>query len=162
MIELDPQTVDVDDGGGRVNAVLAADDDLVSGTERPGQVLAEVEEIIHSTGFYRNKTKSLLGMAEALVERFDGEVPGKMSDLVSVPGVGRKTAERLLVEMRGHFRDAPAGPAGGATPEPREEALHALLALGYKPQEASRAVSAIKEEGLSSEELIRRALKGMG
>ena len=52
----------------------------------------EVEELIHSTGFYRNKTKSLLGMAQALVERFDGEVPSKMSDLVSVPGVGRKTA----------------------------------------------------------------------
>lgn len=53
---------------------------------------AEVEEIIHSTGFYRNKTKSLIGMANALVERFDGEVPTKMSDWTTVPGVGRKTA----------------------------------------------------------------------
>jgi len=51
-----------------------------------------VEEIIRSTGFYRNKTRSLLGMAKALVERFDGEVPGAMADLVTVPGVGRKTA----------------------------------------------------------------------
>jgi endonuclease-3 len=53
---------------------------------------AEVERIIHSTGFYKNKTKSLLGMAQALVTRFDGEVPTRMADLVTVPGVGRKTA----------------------------------------------------------------------
>ena len=52
----------------------------------------EVEELIRSTGFYRNKTRSLLGMANALVDRFDGEVPGRMADLVSIPGVGRKTA----------------------------------------------------------------------
>lgn len=52
----------------------------------------ELEEIIRSTGFYRNKARSLLGMARALVERFDGEVPGRMEDLVTVPGVGRKTA----------------------------------------------------------------------
>ena len=52
----------------------------------------EVEEIIRSTGFYKNKTKSLIGMAGALVERFDGAVPTRMSDWVTVPGVGRKTA----------------------------------------------------------------------
>ena len=53
---------------------------------------AELEEIVRSTGFYKNKAKSLIGMATALVERFDGEVPSRMSDLVTVPGVGRKTA----------------------------------------------------------------------
>ncbi len=53
---------------------------------------AELEEIIRPTGFFRNKAKSLVGMASALVERFDGEVPGAMQDLVTVPGVGRKTA----------------------------------------------------------------------
>lgn len=52
----------------------------------------EVEEIVRSTGFYRNKTKSLIGMANALVDRFGGEVPTAMSDWVTVPGVGRKTA----------------------------------------------------------------------
>ena len=55
----------------------------------------ELEEIIRSTGFYRNKTKSLLGMAAAVVERFDGEIPSAMSDLVTLPGVGRKTANVL-------------------------------------------------------------------
>jgi endonuclease-3 len=52
----------------------------------------EVEDIIRSTGFYKNKTKSLIGMANALVARFGGEVPTSMRDWVSVPGVGRKTA----------------------------------------------------------------------
>lgn len=53
---------------------------------------AEVEALIRPTGFYRNKTRSLTGMASALVERFGGEVPGAMADLTSLPGVGRKTA----------------------------------------------------------------------
>ena len=53
---------------------------------------ADVEELIRSTGFYKNKTRSILGMAQALVDRFDGEVPSSMADLTSLPGVGRKTA----------------------------------------------------------------------
>lgn len=53
---------------------------------------AELEEIIRSTGFYKNKARSLLGMANALVDRYGGEVPGAMEDLVTIPGVGRKTA----------------------------------------------------------------------
>src|SRR5688572_16112375 len=53
---------------------------------------AEVEELIRPTGFFRNKTKSLLGMARAVEERFDGEIPRAMEDLVTLPGVGRKTA----------------------------------------------------------------------
>lgn len=52
----------------------------------------EVEGLIHSTGFFRSKTKNLLGMAQALEERFDGEVPEALEDLVTLPGVGRKTA----------------------------------------------------------------------
>jgi endonuclease-3 len=53
---------------------------------------ADVEEIIRSTGFYKNKTKSIIGMANALNDRFGGEVPTSMKDFVTVPGVGRKTA----------------------------------------------------------------------
>ena len=56
----------------------------------------DVEEIIRSTGFFRQKTKSLLGMAEAVVERHGGDVPGTMKDLVKLPGVGRKTANVVL------------------------------------------------------------------
>lgn len=52
----------------------------------------ELEQLIHPTGFFRAKARSLSGMATALVERFDGEVPRAMEDLVTLPGVGRKTA----------------------------------------------------------------------
>ncbi len=52
----------------------------------------ELEKLIHSTGFFRAKAKSLLGMAAALEDRFDGEVPTALEDLVTLPGVGRKTA----------------------------------------------------------------------
>lgn len=56
----------------------------------------DVEEIIRSTGFFRNKAKSLIGMATALVERHGGEVPADMDALVKLPGVGRKTANVIL------------------------------------------------------------------
>ena len=57
---------------------------------------AELEEMIRSTGFYRNKTTSLIGLGAALVERFGGELPGKLEDLVTLPGIGRKTANVIL------------------------------------------------------------------
>ncbi|WP_040261070.1 Holliday junction branch migration protein RuvA [Pseudomonas massiliensis] len=95
------------------------------------------------------------------------------SALVKVPGVGKKTAERLLVELKDRFKawqtvpamfelvpdDGPIARAPVATAE--TDAVSALISLGYKPQEASKAVSAVNEKGLSSEDLIRRALKGM-
>ena len=93
------------------------------------------------------------------------------STLVKIPGVGKKTAERLLVELKDRFKAWESMPAiatlvveprvGVAVSSAESDALAALVALGFKPQEASRAVSAIKEDGLSSEEMIRRALKGM-
>ncbi|KQY60536.1 endonuclease III [Aeromicrobium sp. Root495] len=57
---------------------------------------ADVEEIIRSTGFFRAKTNSILGLSAALVEGFGGEVPGRLEDLVTLPGVGRKTANVVL------------------------------------------------------------------
>lgn len=57
---------------------------------------AELEEMIKSTGFYRNKSKSLLGMSRALVEQHHGKVPQELEELVELPGVGRKTANVVL------------------------------------------------------------------
>ena len=98
------------------------------------------------------------------------------SALTKVPGVGKKTAERLLVELKDRFKawevapsmfalvpnqpnqpDLPTGQVASA----ESDAVSALISLGYKPQEASKAVSAIKDKNLSSEDMIRRALKGM-
>jgi endonuclease-3 len=57
---------------------------------------ADVEAIIQSTGFFRAKTQSIIGLSQAMVERFDGEVPARLKDLVTLPGVGRKTANVVL------------------------------------------------------------------
>src|SRR5207253_9268434 len=66
----------------------------------------QLEPLIHSTGFFRAKTKSLIGMAKALVERHGGTVPADMDDLVELPGVGRKTANVVL----GHALGVPGLP----------------------------------------------------
>ncbi len=57
---------------------------------------AELQDLIRSTGFFRAKAESLMGIGRDLVERFDGRVPGRLDDLVTLPGVGRKTANVVL------------------------------------------------------------------
>jgi endonuclease III len=85
---LSAQTTDV-----RVNMVTPA---LFAKYPRPEDLAAadpaEVEELVRTTGFFRNKTRSIMGMAAAVTERYGGEVPHRMADLVTLPGVGRKTA----------------------------------------------------------------------
>lgn len=105
----------------------------------------------------------------ACVERDD------IATLVKLPGVGKKTAERLLVEMRDKLKSLMEASHGSErefvlqadyTPAPvvntaEEDAIGALLALGYKPAIASKAVSAAFKEGMDSESLIKAALKSM-
>jgi Holliday junction DNA helicase RuvA len=85
--------------------------------------------------------------------------------LVRLPGIGKKTAERLIIELRdrldlGAPSLAPAGFAGGApAADPAGEAVSALIALGFKPQEANALVARQPAEGRSAEELIRLALQ---
>jgi holliday junction DNA helicase RuvA len=83
--------------------------------------------------------------------------------LVRVPGIGRKTAERLLVEMRDRLRPAGATEPGAvsvaAEASPEAEAFGALIALGYRPAEATRLLKAAGPGTHSTEELIRRALQ---
>jgi Holliday junction DNA helicase RuvA len=86
--------------------------------------------------------------------------------LTRIPGVGRKTAERLIVEMRDRLSGPPAaaGVAGAAAGAPgtsaESEAYGALVALGYRPAEATRLLKAVGPGTHSTEELIRRALQG--
>ena len=93
---------------------------------------------------------------------------GDLSALVALPGVGKKTAERLLVEMRDRIAawrepgDAGAAPSAAAGPvaDKCADAEQALVALGYKPAEAARLVTAVDDERIGdSEELIRLALR---
>jgi Holliday junction DNA helicase RuvA len=91
---------------------------------------------------------------------------GDTATLVRLPGVGRKTAERLVIEMRDRLDSlagislTPPGAAAARAPSsPLEDAVTALIGLGYKPQEASRMVRAIDTAELTSEEIIRTALQ---
>ena len=84
--------------------------------------------------------------------------------LTKVPGIGRKTAERLIIEMRDRLKDsetsAGAMPVATAAASPESEAYGALIALGYRPAEATRLLKAVGPGTHSTEELIRRALQG--
>ncbi len=93
------------------------------------------------------------------------------ASLVRLPGIGKKTAERLIIEMRDRFKDWHGGDLDATLPanspaitvtnsqDPVKEALSALVALGYKPQEASRFINSLETDGKSSEEIIRAALQ---
>jgi holliday junction DNA helicase RuvA len=85
--------------------------------------------------------------------------------LTRIPGIGRKTAERVIIEMRDSVKKL-SMPAPGASPAgtsaamtPQSEAFSALIALGYKPPEVVRLLKAVDEPGLTTTEIIRRALK---
>ena len=82
--------------------------------------VAEVEELVHSCGFYRHKARDIVLACQMLLEKFDGKVPGTMEELLSLPGVGRKTANLL-------------GLAKGKEPEKVEQQLRAIL----PPEESS-------------------------
>ncbi len=87
--------------------------------------------------------------------------------LTRIPGIGRKTAERVIIEMRDSVQKLAVPPSGaphaasalGGTPSPQSEAFSALIALGYKPPEITRLLKTADEPGLSTTEIIRRALK---
>ena len=94
---------------------------------------------------------------------------GDTASLSRLPGIGKKTAQRLVMEMRDKVDAASSGAAAahaGAKPAPRRddpvaEAVGALIALGLKPPEASRRVHAIGTDGLACEEIVRLALQSM-
>ncbi len=86
------------------------------------------------------------------------------ASLVKVPGIGKKTAERLIIEMRDRLDASIPGSPGmvgaNAPAGAQDEAFGALVALGYKPVEATRMLKGVKCDGLATEEIIRRALQG--
>ena len=91
---------------------------------------------------------------------------GDITGLTKLPGVGKKTAERLIIEMRDRLGDVIQTVATDSNASPlstqannEEEAVTALLALGYKPTQASKMVSEVADASLSVEEMIRQALK---
>lgn len=111
-----------------------------------GAEQGEVEELIRSTGFFRNKAKSLIACAKALLADHQGEVPGQMEALVALPGVGRKTANVILGNafgVPGMVVDTHVGRLAGRlgwvtaeTPEAVEKQLCALLPAEHWTQTA--------------------------
>jgi len=92
---------------------------------------------------------------------------GDTARLIKLPGIGKKTAERLVVEMRDRLDVSAYGESGPGRPaktvgpaQPADEAFDALVALGYKPREASRMIASVEHADLNSEEIIRQALRG--
>jgi Holliday junction DNA helicase RuvA len=91
------------------------------------------------------------------------------ASLTRIPGIGRKTAERLIVEMRDRLKalatgqtfevKGPSGSPGGLVPSPQAEAFSALVALGYKPPEVTRLLQKVDPAVTTTEELIRHALR---
>ncbi|HNZ97097.1 MAG: endonuclease III [Acidobacteria bacterium] len=103
-----------------------------------GADLAEVEALVHSTGFFRNKARALVGLGQALVADHDGQVPATMAELVRLPGVGRKTAnvvlgnafgrdEGIVVDTHVARLSRRLGLAAGDSPEAIERELMALV-----------------------------------
>src|SRR5256885_4944559 len=91
----------------------------------------ELEELVKSTGFYRNKADALMKLGQALVDRFDGQVPGRLEDLVTLPWIGRKTANVILGNAFGvpgltvdtHFQRLGQPRAGAPGEGPGEDEL---------------------------------------
>lgn len=91
---------------------------------------------------------------------------GDVAALTKLPGIGKKTAERIIMELRDKLEGISVTssgglPTGGApiSTDPVSEASHALASLGYKPAEVSRMISAVAEAGMDAEEIIRKALQ---
>lgn len=129
------------------------------------------KELIKTNGVGPKLALAILsGMsAQQFVEAVEHEA---LAALVKLPGIGKKTAERLIVEMKDRFKGlhgdlfTPAAdqmlsssPATATSDDAQQEAVAALVALGYKPQEASRMVSRIASPEANSETLIREALR---
>jgi Holliday junction DNA helicase RuvA len=91
---------------------------------------------------------------------------GDVASLTRLPGIGKKTAERIIMELRDKLAGLPISAVGGLrkggipiSTDPATEASHALASLGYKPAEISRMISAVAEAGMDAEEIIRKSLQ---
>ena len=131
-----------------------------------GADIAEMEDLVHSCGFYHHKARDIILGAQALLERFDGKVPGTMEELLTIPGVGRKTANLLLGDL---YRVPGSvvcdthviritnklGLAQGKEPEKVEKQLRAIL----PPEESSDFCHRVV--GMSPGPLLRRLHRGV-
>ena len=110
-------------------------------------------------------------LALALISAFDVDqlaqavADGDAGRLTRVPGIGRRTAERMLLELKDRLAEIAVVPAAGrsaADASAAAEAEHALIALGYKPQDAAQLVRDVGDEDMAVEAIVREALRAVG
>jgi len=127
-------------------------------------------ELIKVNGIGPKLALAILSAMNA-VEFVQNVHAGDVNSLVKIPGVGKKTAERLIIEMKDKLKDwevagaVDGNKSDGSKPQFSnanvQEAISGLVALGYKPQNASQAISKIDDDSLPTASLIRLALKNM-
>ena len=126
--------------------------------------LAVIEDLIHSTGFFRGKARSLKGLSIKIMNEYGGQVPPDLNELVKLPGVGRKTAERLLVELKDRLNlpliDTLES-SGTASHSAVVDVREALTGLGYSSEEI-REVLREQSATDSAENMLRNALNQLG
>ena len=131
----------------------------------------EVAEYIKSCGLYKTKSKDIVEMARMLCDDFGGVVPDNIDDLTKLPGIGRKTAQRVILDLKDKVKAEDILFAGEDLAENRntdlsgmeeagKEAVEALTALGYSASEAQTAVKKVTiTENMTSEDVLKGALK---
>ena len=132
---------------------------------------AELGEVIRTIGFWRSKAAHCVGASQMIVADYGGEVPGSMEELTRLPGVGRKTAERLCFELRNLLPEAladsiPTAGAGLAAPSRTADTVgEALRSLGFAQTDIGPVLSFIRAargedfERMDEESLLKAALK---
>jgi Holliday junction DNA helicase RuvA len=86
----------------------------------------------------------------------------RVSDLTSIPGIGKKTAERLILETRNALSQWDIGPSNTGGSNDKDDAISALAALGYKPADAKKALANLADDIDTTEKMIRHALQRLG
>ena len=156
----------------RVNKITARIFPRLNTPEKMGALTQEqMEQEIRDCGLFHAKAKNLLATCKMLVEEFNSTVPDNIEDLMKLPGVGKKTAERLVVELKDKV--ATLGITGTAATSVQEaqaeaqtspvceEAVAALVMLGFSPAPTTKVVKAILKDSPTYrvEEVIKVALK---
>jgi len=144
----------------------AASTRLFARAQTPSAIVAlspkTIERLIFPVGFYRTKARVIRGICRDLIEKFDGRVPDEIDALLTLKGVGRKTAERMVLELRDKLPEAaPTAPAIPTLNAVEEDVLSALINLGYQRAPAEKILAAVVKEGSGkSFDQIFRAVLG--
>ena len=118
----------------------------------------KIEKAIYPVGFYRNKARTIQTISRDIIERYDGSVPDDLDKLLTMKGIGRKTAQRLILELKDVIAVEGEVASRGLPSEPADDAVAALLALGYNAPQAETLVRRVLPR-LSSNATLEEIIK---